>query len=73
MVDNTKVAILTSTTFSFLILGRTTVTNARFAVEIFDGINHFNIWQSEVLDTLFQQGLDIAIEEEKPNDVEEKE
>ncbi|KAE8684439.1 GDSL esterase/lipase [Hibiscus syriacus] len=31
------------------------------------------MWQSEVLDALFQQGLDIAIEGEKPDGVEEKE
>jgi len=41
-------------------------------VEIFDGTGHFSMWQGEVLDSLFQQGLDIAIEEEKPEEVEEK-
>ncbi|KAE8684117.1 hypothetical protein F3Y22_tig00111151pilonHSYRG00072 [Hibiscus syriacus] len=55
------------------ILARNAVTNVRFAVEIFDGTGHFGMWQSEVLDALFQQGLDIAIEGEKPDDVEEKE
>ena len=55
------------------ILARTAVGNARYAVEIFDGTSHFGMWQSEVLDALFQQGLDIAIEEEKPEDVDEKE
>ncbi|KAE8661751.1 hypothetical protein F3Y22_tig00113724pilonHSYRG00184 [Hibiscus syriacus] len=55
------------------ILERNDVTNVRFAVEIFDGTGHFGMWQSEVLDALFQQGLDIAIEGEKPDDVEEKE
>ena len=49
------------------------MTNARYTVEIFDGTGHFGMWQSEVLDALFQQGLDIAIEGEKPDDVEEKE
>ena len=48
------------------------MTNARFAAEIFDGTGHFGMCQSEVLDALFQQGLDTAIEEEKPNDVLEK-
>lgn len=47
------------------ILGRTAVTNARFEVEKFDGTGHFGMWQGEVLDVLFQQGLDIAIEEKK--------
>ena len=71
MTDDTKVS--TSSASSSSILARTTVTNARFAVEIFDGTGHFGMWQSEVLDALFQQGLDIAIEEKQPEDVEEKE
>ena len=54
------------------IWARTAVTNTRLAVEIFDGTGHFGMWQCEVLDALFQQGLDIAIEEQKPDDVEEK-
>ena len=36
----------------------TIVSNAKFAVEIFDGSGHFGIWQSEFLDVLLQQGLD---------------
>ncbi|KAE8684184.1 Flotillin-like protein 1 [Hibiscus syriacus] len=55
------------------ILARNAVTNVRFTIEIFDGTGHFGMWQSEVLDALFQQGLDIAIEGEKLDDVEEKE
>nr|GEX14097.1 retrovirus-related Pol polyprotein from transposon TNT 1-94 [Tanacetum cinerariifolium] len=51
---------------------RLVLTNARLAVEVFDGTGHFGIWQSEVLDALFQQGLDISVEESKPEDVEEK-
>nr|GEX12139.1 retrovirus-related Pol polyprotein from transposon TNT 1-94 [Tanacetum cinerariifolium] len=51
---------------------RPVLTNARLAVEVFDGTGHFGMWQSEVLDTLFQQGLDIFIEESKPEDVEER-
>ena len=51
---------------------RPVLTNARLAVEVFDGTGHFGMWQSEVLDALFQQGLDIAIEESKPEDVEER-
>ena len=39
------------------------VSNAKFAVEIFDGSGLFRMWQCEVLDVLFQQGLDITIEE----------
>ncbi|PHT51481.1 hypothetical protein CQW23_11228 [Capsicum baccatum] len=47
------------------------VSNAKFAVEIFDGSGHFGMWQGEVLDVLFQQGLDIAIEEKKPDGIGE--
>ena len=70
MAEESKVS--TSGAPSSSVFGRATVTNARFAVEIFDGTGHFGMWQSEVLDALFQQGLDIAIEEKKPDDVEEK-
>ena len=72
MADNKKESTLTSTASSSSIFGRTAITNARFSVEIFDGTGHFGMWQSEVLDALFQQGLDTNIEEEKPDDIEEK-
>ena len=48
------------------------VSNAKFAVEIFDGSGHFLMWQGEVLDVLFKQGIDIAIEEQKPDGVGEE-
>jgi len=48
------------------------VSNAKFAVEIFDGSGHLEMWQGEVLDVLFQQGLDIAIEKKKPDGVGEE-
>ncbi|GJT28914.1 retrovirus-related pol polyprotein from transposon TNT 1-94 [Tanacetum coccineum] len=51
---------------------RPVLTNARLAVEVFDGTGHFGMWQSEVLDALFQQGLDIVVEESKPEDVEDR-
>ncbi|PWA49526.1 Retrovirus-related Pol polyprotein from transposon TNT 1-94 [Artemisia annua] len=51
---------------------RPVLMNARLAVEVFVGTGHFGMWQSKVLDALFQQGLDIAIEESKPEDVEER-
>ncbi|GJT56454.1 retrovirus-related pol polyprotein from transposon TNT 1-94 [Tanacetum coccineum] len=44
---------------------RPVLTNARLAVEVFYGTGHFGMWQSEVLDALFQQGLDIAVEEKQ--------
>ncbi|KAL4271878.1 hypothetical protein GQ457_13G029750 [Hibiscus cannabinus] len=54
------------------ILARRIMSNASFSVELFDGSGHFGMWQGEVLDALFQQGLDIAIEEKKPADMVEK-
>ena len=64
MEDSAKASTSTSTTVSSPpIWARTAVTNTRLAVEIFGGTGHFGMWQSEVLDALFQQGLDIAIEE----------
>ena len=48
------------------------MSTLKLAVEIFDGTGHFGMWQGEVLDSLFQQGLDIAIEGDKPEEVEEK-
>ena len=49
------------------------MSSLKVAVETFDGTGHFGMWQGEVMDSLFQQGLDIAIEEKKPDDIEEKE
>ncbi|KAL4341388.1 hypothetical protein GQ457_08G037140 [Hibiscus cannabinus] len=51
---------------------RRIMSNASFSVELFDGSGHFGMWQGEVLDALFQQGLEISIEEEKPADMAEK-
>ena len=33
---------------------RTSVSNAKFEVEKFDGTNNFNMWQCEVMDVLIQ-------------------
>ncbi|KAK4433309.1 hypothetical protein Salat_1093200 [Sesamum alatum] len=60
----------TSTTTPSPLLARNDVT--RFAVEIFDGTGHFGMWQGEVLDALFQQGLDIALEKLNPGNMEEE-
>ena len=54
------------------ILMRVVMSNSRSTVELFDSNGHFGVWQDEVLDTLFQQGQDIAIEKMKPNDVDDK-
>ena len=51
---------------------RSMVTNTKFDVEKFDGTNNFGMWQCEVQDVLFQQELDVALEENKPEDVDEK-
>ena len=48
------------------------VSSSKLAVEIFDGTGHFGMWQGEVLDSLFQQGLDVAIEEDKSDEVDGK-
>ena len=48
------------------------VTNTKFDVEKFDGTNNFGMWQCEVQDILFQQELDVALEESRPEDVDEK-
>ncbi|GJR03668.1 retrovirus-related pol polyprotein from transposon TNT 1-94 [Tanacetum coccineum] len=75
MVDNKVDKVPSTSTFvdpTSLNWARPILTNARLAVEVFDGTSHFGMWQSEVLDALFQQGLDIAVEESKPEDVEER-
>ena len=48
------------------------VTNTKFDVEKFDGTNNFGMWQCEVQDIIFQQDLDVALEENRPEDVDEK-
>ena len=48
------------------------VTNIKFDVENFDGTNTFGMWQCEVQDILFQLELDVALEENRPEDVDEK-
>ena len=48
------------------------VTSTKFDVEKFDGTNNFGMWQCEVQDVLFQQELDVALEESRPEDVDEK-
>ena len=42
---------------------RTMVSNVNFEVEKFDGTKNFGMWQCEVMDVLFQQELDIALED----------
>ena len=52
-------------------VARTTVSNAKFEVEKFNGSNNFGMWQCEVMDVLIQQELDIALDE-KPEHMENK-
>ena len=54
------------------IIQRSVGANPRLMVEIFDGSGHFGMWQSEVLDALFQQGLDVAVEGKKPDTMGEE-
>ena len=48
---------------------KTTVSNAKFEVEKFDGCNNFSMWQCEVLDILYQQELEDALEDKKPEKI----
>ncbi|KAG2687294.1 hypothetical protein I3760_09G044700 [Carya illinoinensis] len=51
---------------------RSTVSNAKFEVEKFDGTSNFGMWQCEVMDVLIQQELDIALGG-KPDDMTDQE
>ncbi|XP_051152851.1 retrovirus-related Pol polyprotein from transposon TNT 1-94 isoform X3 [Andrographis paniculata] len=51
---------------------RTMVTNAKFDLKKFDSTNNFGMWQCELLDILFQQELDEALADNKPEDVDDK-
>ena len=63
-------AASTSTSKGFS--SRSMVTNTKFDVEKFDGTNNFGMWQCEVQDILFQQELDVALEENRQEDVDKK-
>ena len=47
------------------------LSNAKFEVEKFDGMNNFGMWQCEVMDVLVQQELDITLED-KPEGMLDK-
>ena len=51
---------------------KTTISNANFEIEKFDGTNNFGMWQCEVRDVLSQQELEIGLEDKSSN-MEEKE
>ena len=42
-------------------------TTLKYEVPLFDGKSNFTLWQSTIQDYLVQQGLDIALEDEKPS------
>ena len=48
------------------------ISNTNFEVDKYDDTKNFGMWQSEVMDILFQQELDITLEE-KPDEISEKE
>ena len=50
---------------------RTMVSDAKFEVVKFDGMNNFGMWQCEVMDVLVQQELDITLED-KPEGMLDK-
>ena len=66
--ESSAASTCTSKEFS----SRSMVTNTKFDVEKFDGTNNFGMWQCEVQDILFLQELDVALEESRPEDVDEK-
>ena len=48
------------------------MTNAKLKVEKFDGTSNFGMWQCELLDVLYQQELDVSLEE-KPDKMNDNE
>ena len=60
-----------SKSFAKPLVVRMMVSNAKFEVEKFDGMNNFGMWQCEVMDVLVQQELDITLED-KPERMSDK-
>ena len=54
-------------------LTKMTVSSVKFEVEKFDGRNNFGIQQCEVLDILYQQELEVALKDVKPEKLKDKE
>ncbi|VFQ89595.1 unnamed protein product [Cuscuta campestris] len=50
-----------------------TMTTLKFEVPLFDGRADFMLWQCTIQDYLVQQGLDLALQDEKPSDMKESE
>ena len=68
-VDSSRKALAES--FAKPLVVRTMVSNAKFEVEKFDGMNNFGMWQCKVMDVLVQQELDITLED-KPERMSDK-
>ena len=43
----------------------------KFCIQLFNGKINFAIWKSSVENYLMQQGIDVALLKERPNNVEE--
>ena len=50
---------------------KTTMSNAKFEVEKFDGMNNIGMWEFKILDVLTHQELDISLED-RPDDITDK-
>ncbi|KAL7246770.1 hypothetical protein ACSBR2_001803 [Camellia fascicularis] len=50
---------------------RSSISNAKFEVEKFDGRNNFGMWKCKVLDVLIQHELDIVLDD-KPAEMSDK-
>ncbi|VFQ64552.1 unnamed protein product [Cuscuta campestris] len=48
-----------------------TMTTLKFEVPLFDGRADFMLWQCTIQDYLVQQGLELALQDEKPSDMKE--
>ena len=69
LVDSSRKALAKSSAKPLAI--RTSVSNAKFEGEKFDGTNNFGMRQYELMDVLIQQELDIALED-KPEEMPDK-
>ncbi|CAL9004615.1 unnamed protein product, partial [Prunus brigantina] len=47
------------------------IATTRLEVDKFNGSNNFGMWQCEVMDVLYQQELDMVLED-KPEDIDDK-
>ena len=52
---------------------KTIVSSEKIEMKKFDSANNFGMWQCEVLDILYQQELEDALKDVKPEKLEDKE